>query len=280
MMKLDSSLRTASTVLVWTLALGCGLFWTATAVGGQTQTVLTQKQVPIKITKSGSYVLGGNLKVTDPTVDAILVTADNVTIDLAGFTIEGPPHGPTSSGSAIESVATWNVVVKNGMIRGFYEIEAACIHLTGHGNRVENVHVTECGWTAIYADGVVTGCEVTNSVGGIGGGRGSVISDNMLFAVGTGLHGSGDGGVTIARNTLTAANGLGLLCIYSEGANRIEDNTCSGYWYGLSLTGGTNLYSRNFIYGAEEPLVDGGPPNIDGGTIDPALSNVIVSETP
>jgi hypothetical protein len=28
-----------------------------------------------------------------------------------------------------------------------------------------------------------------------------VTADNMLFAVGTGLHGSGDGGVTVARKT-------------------------------------------------------------------------------
>ncbi len=138
------------------------------------QTVLNQKDVPITIKKSGSYILASNLKVTNPTVDAILVAASNVTIDLNGFTIEGPPKGPTSNGSAIQSDAGGgNVVVKNGTISGgFFEAAAACIHLAGQGNRIENVHVTGCGGTAIYAEGVVTHCEVKASWGGIGVGRG------------------------------------------------------------------------------------------------------------
>jgi hypothetical protein len=45
---------------------------------------------PIKITMPGSYRLAGDLKVTSPTADAIDITADDVSLDLNGFSIIGP----------------------------------------------------------------------------------------------------------------------------------------------------------------------------------------------
>lgn len=248
------------------------------------QTVLKQRDLPVKITKSGSYILQSNLKVTDPTVDAILVTANDVTIDLNGFAIEGPPMGPTSDGSAIESLGATNVVVRNGHIRGFWEADAACIHLTGNGSRVEDVHVNACGGIAIYVEGVVTRCEVTDSGSGIGVGPGSIVADNHLkgnygFSIhtntpGVSAEGVRAGGVTITRNTVEVP--WGGICIGSPGANRIEGNTCHGGSNGLNLTDGANYYANNLIYGAYYPLTDAGAPNIDGGSIDPSLSNVIV----
>jgi hypothetical protein len=248
--------------------------------------------VPITITKAGSYVLGGNLKVTDPTIDAIRVAASNVTIDLNGFTIEGPPKGPTSHGAAIQTVAGggWNVVVKNGVVRGFFIAEAACIHLGGGGgHRVEDVRVYECGGIGIYVDGVVTRCDVSASGSGIGVGAGGSVTDNVLHSItylgihtntpGISNNGVKSGGVTILRNTFYAQDPASI-CIWSLGANRIEGNTCHGGWQGLVLTDGANYYAGNLIIGAVEPVVDGGGYNIDGGTIDPALSNVIVPNPP
>jgi len=238
------------------------------------QTVITQKDLPLTIRKSGSYVLGGSLKVTDPAVTAISVAADNVTIDLNGFTIEGPPGGPSSHGAAILNTRAGgnsNVVVRNGTVRGFFMAEAACIHLgaggpDGYGShRVENVHVHECSGIAIYADGVVTRCQVTKSMSGIGVGTGSTVSDNTLRGIeGIGVHTVGlESGITIARNSFYG--GGAATCIRSWGANRIEDNTCYGGAAGLVLTDGRNLFARNFVLQAAEPVVDGGGNNVDGG---------------
>ena len=52
---------------------------------------------PITIGKSGSYVLSSNLTTTSTSVNVIEVTADNVDIDLNGFSIIGPA---TCSGNA------------------------------------------------------------------------------------------------------------------------------------------------------------------------------------
>src|SRR5436190_10630805 len=45
---------------------------------------------PVTISLAGSYRLSGNLTVPDANTTAINITADNVTIDLNGFSIIGP----------------------------------------------------------------------------------------------------------------------------------------------------------------------------------------------
>ena len=71
----------------------------ALIVLGLCQSAAAQKLIgqtrsfPIIITKPGSYKLRTNLVVPDANTTAILVHADNVTIDLSGFSIIGPCTG-------------------------------------------------------------------------------------------------------------------------------------------------------------------------------------------
>lgn len=67
--------------------------------------------LPHTIDESGSYFIANNLSVSGT---AILVTADNVSLDLQGFTIEGDGTG---TGIQIESAD--GVTVRNGTIRNF-----------------------------------------------------------------------------------------------------------------------------------------------------------------
>src|SRR6266700_7689406 len=53
-------------------------------------TVMAAGGFPYTITQPGSYRLSGNLTVPDANTTAIQVMADNVTIDLNGFSIIGP----------------------------------------------------------------------------------------------------------------------------------------------------------------------------------------------
>jgi len=91
--------------------------------------VNTSGGFPFKITHSGSYKLSGNLVVPANT-DAIDLLVDDVTIDLNGFTIQGPivcDNGtgancaPAASGfpAGISAPARIGVTVRNGHIRGF-----------------------------------------------------------------------------------------------------------------------------------------------------------------
>ena len=58
----------------------------------------------IAINQPGSYVLMGNLKVTDG--DGIMINADNVTLDLNGFTISSTEATPTGYGIRLGSSYT------------------------------------------------------------------------------------------------------------------------------------------------------------------------------
>src|SRR5271166_431225 len=56
---------------------------------------------PVTITLPGAYRLSGNLTVPDANTNGILVMADNVFIDLNGFSIVGPtvcPFGAVTTG--------------------------------------------------------------------------------------------------------------------------------------------------------------------------------------
>src|SRR4051794_34078108 len=45
---------------------------------------------PVTISQPGSYKLTSNLTVASPTSNGIVIQADNVTLDLNGFSISGP----------------------------------------------------------------------------------------------------------------------------------------------------------------------------------------------
>src|SRR5438552_8329198 len=81
---------------------------------------------PVTISVSGSYKLSGNLTVPDADTTAIRITAEDVTVDLNGFSIIGPTvclGFPVTSSSRIGFGADIasdrsNTTVLNGTIRG------------------------------------------------------------------------------------------------------------------------------------------------------------------
>jgi len=70
---------------------------------------------PLKVTKSGSYVMGENFIVGATTVPVIKVTANDVTIDMMGFSIQGPGKG---TGIGIDATTSTDVTIQNGAITG------------------------------------------------------------------------------------------------------------------------------------------------------------------
>lgn len=102
---------------------------------------------PITITNSGSYQLTSNIVSTSTTDNVIEINADNVTLDLNGFSIIGPRTctgdnatlactnlGMTAHG--ISAISRKNVMVKNGMVQGF----DTAVSLTSLGQRGISVH--------------------------------------------------------------------------------------------------------------------------------------------
>lgn len=70
--------------------------------------------LPVTINQPGSYYLTGNL---DGSGGGITVTADDVTLDLMGFTIDGGGTGVTSYGILLDG--SNNAAIRNGTIKGF-----------------------------------------------------------------------------------------------------------------------------------------------------------------
>jgi hypothetical protein len=137
---------------------------------------------PVTISVAGSYRLAGNLTVPDTNTTAILVTADNVTIDLNGFSIVGPtvcvgaPLGPvtscspTGTGAGVDGGLHSSITVVNGSVRGMGQ---AGIILRGNGGSVEKVHADSNGSLGIgVTNGTVRG-NTANFNGGLGIGAGS-----------------------------------------------------------------------------------------------------------
>jgi hypothetical protein len=115
---------------------------------------------PVTISEPGSYRLNSNLIVTEPSVTVIEITANDVTLDLAGFSIIGPntcsgtPLTCTMSGASgigIKAVADGvpspaNVRVMNGTVRG---MGSHGIRMIGVGTIVERVQAISNGGPGI-----------------------------------------------------------------------------------------------------------------------------------
>ena len=164
---------------------------------------------PFTITEPGSYVLTGNLSVPADT-NGIVIDTDEITLDLNGFSISGPATCTPSScdsGSTL-GIAPQNFLtdatgttVRNGVVRGF---SAYCVWLTRMA-RVENLFVTQCGWSGIIANsGVITGNRILNTgQAGLAMGAETAFAHNKIGS--TGLGGGGqravEGGRASAGNS-------------------------------------------------------------------------------
>jgi hypothetical protein len=119
--------------------LGLALPASVFAVDGVTlinqSTVMAAGGFPYKITQPGSYKLSGNLDASQVTVDAIQITVSNVTLDLNGFSIFGPPSMNPGAGSGVNIFNNVNfVIVRNGTISGFlYQVYQALTAAPGGG---------------------------------------------------------------------------------------------------------------------------------------------------
>lgn len=112
---------------------------------------------PVTLT-GDSYVLTGDLAVSDPDLDAIRIGANHVWLDLGGFTIQGPVSctlpGPacvpsSGSGNGILAPVSSSIsytAVRNGTIRGF---AASGIQLQEHA-RIEHITVAENRLSGVF----------------------------------------------------------------------------------------------------------------------------------
>jgi hypothetical protein len=146
------------------------------------------------IDEPGNYRLKGNVTIPDADTTAIEINSDNVTIDLNGFSIQGPTQcspppvscAPTGSGNGVHAVNRENIVVSNGRIQGMGRLG---IYLETRTARIEKVRLVSNGaGGAVFFGGLINESTVESNGGdGIFGldidVRGSVIRGNKSFGL-------------------------------------------------------------------------------------------------
>lgn len=202
---------------------------------------MDQPGFPVTISESGSYRLSGNLVVPDPSTTAIEITADNVTLDLNGFSIIGPnvcTPNPTvctytgAGGVGVLAVAPSgmvspaNVRVMNGTVRG---MGGHGVRMLGDGTMVERVNAHSNGGPGI----VVGDGSVIDSVARM---------NNLSF----GIIG------TIVRGCIASGNTSGIFI--RSGGVAIGNSANWNGGVGISVNSGSatgNTASHNGTYGID-----------------------------
>ena len=201
---------------------------------------------PFTIDSSGSYYLTGDLSVGGAGIN---INADNVTIDLMGYTLSG-----NNAGIGIILTGYSNVEIRNGTIRDF-TIGIFENSISGRGHRVIGVRVISNSWRGIYIGSgaaLIKNCIVTGSGGdyGIYATGGSIITGNTAYDNGgigiIGRYGSivtgntaydngGNGiygyyGATVTNNTAyqNGDHGIAVYKGFADGNTTIENNQNAG----------------------------------------------------
>lgn len=221
--------------------------------------------LPYPITNSGFYYLGGNLTCASGT--AITVSANNVTLDLMGFTLTG---NTTSGSNGILIGGSRNVEIRNGTIHGCYTgiygyggnnrvisvkasyCAALAMELDGVGNLFQNCSAFNTGPTAGFIScmylqtGTITGCiSINNNIGGIGMSGPGLVTNNTA-------NSNGNNGFNLGNNIYVNGN----VALSNTGVNYSAGTT--GMVWGMNA-GGPPHMNNPTPYSVEPPASQSGP---------------------
>ncbi len=214
---------------------------------------------PATIDRAGSYVLTGNLVVLDPSLAAIEVLADEVTIDLNGFEIVGPivctglgSAVTCSPGSAngISASTADGLIVHDGRVRGFGLGGVSA----GDRAQVRNVNAegNDVGISTGVAGRVVESTAYQNKRFGISVGLGSTVEHSVsvsnrligiLGSLATSIVGS------VARDNGSVGISCAASCVIRS--NSVSENEIDGVAVGGGCTVSDNAAYANGAEGIQ-----------------------------
>jgi hypothetical protein len=165
---------------------------------------------PVEISQSGSYRLTSDL---DATGTAVSISADEVTLDLNGFTIRCASCSGGSVG--IDADAPSGTTVRNGTVTGFADAGARL----GANARVEDLRLVANSGAGLDVSG--PGGIVADSQAASNGGAGFDLATGCRA---TGLAASSNGGngftlaegCTLSHSTATSNGGVGISAVASS----------------------------------------------------------------
>jgi parallel beta-helix repeat protein len=176
--------------------------------------------LPYTISSPGFYFISKNLTSAS---DGIVVNSDNVTIDLMGFTINGPEGG----GDGIYFDSKNNVEIRNGGIKDFsYGIRGVT---DGQSNKVIAVKTISNGGYGIFLKG--------NNHG---------VKDCTVIGCGAyGIYVPDAGGHTIKGNTVSGSRYYGIVA--GPGSTVMGNNCNNNDQHGINALGGCTVIN-NTVY--------------------------------
>lgn len=177
--------------------------------------------LPYTIASPGFYFIAKDLSCAAGS-HGITITADNVTLDLMGFSLVGPYSGDPFYGIYMNGKA--NVEIRNGTVKNFAGSGICESSTNGIGHRIINIRVKNNVFSGIYLMGfshLVEKCTAVNN-GSIG-----ILTSNGCTVTGNTCCGNDDGiyagdGSTIVGNTCYLNSGYG---IYLVMYNLVDQNT-------------------------------------------------------
>jgi hypothetical protein len=210
---------------------------------------------PFVISAGGSYYLTTNVTVSSG--DAITIAANNVTLDLKGFTIASTLPAASSDTAILLSGGVTNIAICNGHISSGVTNTAAGVFggsgfgfgIHYSGNYPSNVRVKDMSVAGVLYHGIYLGtgnstmaesCAVTEA-GATGIGADSV-SDSTAQYCGSGIF------ANTAHNCLGSAAGGGI-GVYAITANNCYGVSSGDYGIGLSGFTANNCYGLNSANG-------------------------------
>lgn len=179
---------------------------------------IKQSDLPLNITQSGSYYLTESVTYVPPAnptpleKDAILISTDNVSIDLNGFSLSGPGKDQDNGIGINASGSIKNLTVKNGTVQGFPEYG---IRLYEYAT-VMDVRAVSNGTVGIF---VHNNSRVINSMASFNGPKAYQGTYGIIANTGSIVSGN-----TCSYNT--AGPGYSISGIYCMSHCTITNNTC------------------------------------------------------
>jgi len=211
--------------------------------------------VPYTIAESGSYYLCANAQTTSNMFSGITIYADNVTLDLKGFSLIGDGtaglHGVFIEGNRK------NITIRNGTITNWGgngvdgETATKCraedlqvidnagsgIRLLGNEQQVRNCVASDNGGSALI------------SISGIAVGVGSVVTGNTVNGNGTGATGSYVFGIHVREGSTVTGN-----TAYGNGHSATGIRAYGILLFGYSLADQNTAYNNGIGAGSAENM--------------------------
>jgi len=228
------------------------------AVRAQAQ--FTISSLPITITTPGTYTLTKNLSYNGATGNAITINAGSVTIDFAGFGINGLGAGTATQANGIYAFNRSTLTIRNGQIAGFrYGITldgSFNANANNTGNVIENMRLTYNTYMGILTVKAranrISDCIVSNT------GRSPAGAVIVASAYGIYCEGLNAGAINVIKENQVSGTGdkvaeypFGISATFSV----VLNNQVSDAYYGVYAT--SSKYRDNITMDCTVPFSGG-----------------------